>query len=133
MCIRDSPYDVSSVDQCYWHCQAAPGDYYPPRDLDCEYQQIDFIKDVITMFRLVMQPAASRPNHFIIEPWQDFIGSGDVLDWSKKLIREKDFVSEPLFNTQSAQIEFTKQEDEDYINKYHQDNNKHAYGWLRFD
>ena len=127
------PYDVSSVDQCYWHCQAAPGDYYPPRDLDCEYQQIDFIKDVITMFRLVMQPAASRPNHFIIEPWQDFIGSGDVLDWSKKLIREKDFVSEPLFNTQSAQIEFTKQEDEDYINKYHQDNNKHAYGWLRFD
>jgi hypothetical protein len=126
-------YDVSSVDQCYWHCQAAPGDYYPPRDLDCEYQQIDFIKDVITMFRLVMQPAASRPNHFIIEPWQDFIGSGDVYDWSNKLIREKDFVSEPLFNTQSAQIEFTKQEDEDYINKYHQDNNKHAYGWLRFD
>ena len=125
--------DVSSVGQAYWQCQAAPGEYSPARDLDCEYQQIDFIKDVITMFRLVMQPSVSRPNHFIIEPWKDFIGSGEVYDWSNKLIREKDFVSEPLFNTQSAQIEFTKQEDEDYINSFHQDNNKHAYGWLRFD
>jgi hypothetical protein len=80
-----------------------------------------------------MQPSVDRANHVIIEPWKDFIGSGDVYDWSDKLIREKDFVSEPLFNTQSAQIEFTKQEDEDYINKFHQDNNKHAYGWLRFD
>ncbi len=126
-------YQISSVDQCYWHCHAAPGDYYPLRDLDCEYQQIDFIKDIITMFRLVMQPSIDRPNHFIIEPWQDFIGSGDVYDWSSKLIREKDFVSEPLFNTQSAQIEYTFEEDEDFINKYHQDNNKHAYGWLRFN
>ena len=126
-------FDVSSVDQAYWQCQAAPGNYSPARDLDCEYQQIDFIKDVITMFRLVMQPDPLRPNHFIIEPWKDFIGSGDIYDWSNKLIREKDFVSEPLFNTQSAVIEYTKQEDEDYINKFHQDNNKHAYGWLRFD
>ena len=126
-------YDISQVDQAYWQCTAAPGNYSPARDLDCEYQQIDFIKDVITMFRLVMQPSVDRPNHFIVEPWKDFIGSGEVYDWSHKLIREKDFVSEPLFNTQSSIIEYTKQEDEDYINKFHQDNNKHAYGWLRFD
>ena len=128
-----SSYQISQVDQAYWQCTAAPGNYSPARDLDCDYQQIDFIKDVITMFRLVMQPDPLRPNHFIIEPWKDFIGSGDVYDWSDKLIRDKDFVSEPLFNTQSAIIEYTKQEDEDYINKFHQDNNKHAYGWLRFD
>ena len=126
-------YDISSVGQTYWKCIAAPGDYFAIRDLDCEYQQIDYIKDVITMFRLVMQPDVLRPNHFIIEPWQNFIGSGDVYDWSNKMIREKDIVSEPLFNTQSAQIEFTMQEDEDFINTFHQDSNKHAYGWLRFN
>ena len=125
--------DVSQVDNTYWDCTAAPGDYYAPADLDCDYRQIDYIKDVLTMFRLVMQPDALNPYNFIIEPWQDFIGSGTVYDWSNKLIRQKDFVSEPLFNTQSAEIEFTKQEDEDYINQFHQDNNKHAYGWLRFD
>jgi hypothetical protein len=126
-------YDVSEVGQAYWHIDAAPGIYYPLRDLDCEYQQIDYIKDLITMFRLVMQPDPSRPNHFIIEPWQEFIGSGDTFDWTDKLDHQKDFIAEPVFNTQSAVIEFTKAEDEDLLNKFHQDNNKHPYGWLRFN
>ena len=126
-------YDISQVGTVYWHCNSAPGEYYIPRDLDCEYLQIDYIKDIITMFRLVMQPDPSRPNHFIIEPWQQFIGSGTTYDWSDKLVEDKDMVLEPLFYTQSAQIEYTLAEDEDFINKFHQDNNKHAYGWLRFN
>ena len=126
-------YDLSMVDNTYWDCTAAPGDYYAPADLSCEYRQIDFIKDVLTMFRLVLQPDKNKPNNFIIEPWQEFIGSGTTYDWSNKLVREKDFVSEPLFNTQSAEIEYTMQEDEDLINAFHQDNTKHAYGWLRFN
>ena len=126
-------YDWSEVGAVYFNCLSAPGNYYAPNDLDCEYNQIDYIKDVITMFRLVMQPDPSRPNHFIIEPWQDFIGSGKTYDWSDKLVKDKDFISEPLFNTQSSIIEFTAQEDEDFINSFHQDNTKHAYGWLRFD
>lgn len=126
-------YDISMVDNTYWDCTAAPGDYYAPADFDCEYRQIDFIKDVLTMFRLVLQPDKNKPNNFIIEPWQEFIGSGTTYDWSDKLVRDKDFVSEPLFNTQSAEIEYTMQEDEDLINSFHQDNTKHAYGWLRFN
>ena len=125
--------DYSFVNNTYWDCTAAPGDYYAPLDLDCEHKQIDFIKDILTMFRLVMQPDNKRPNNFIIEPWQDFIGSGVTYDWSDKLVQNKDMVLEPLFNTQSATIEFTKAEDEDYINQFHQDNNKHAYGYLQFD
>ena len=41
----DVQTQISSVGQAYWQCQAAPGKYSPARDLDCEYQQIDFIKD----------------------------------------------------------------------------------------
>ena len=126
-------FDYSEVTNITWECTAAPGSYYLPQDFDCQYKQIDFIKDILTSFRLVMQPAPNTPNHFIIEPWQDFIGSGDNFDWSDKLVKNKDFVIEPLFNTQSQTIEFTMQEDEDYINVFHQDNNKHAYGYLEFD
>ena len=133
VCESPGPVDYSEVDNTYWACTAAPGDYYAPLDLDCEYKQIDYIKDVLTMFRLVMQPDNKRPNNFIIEPWQDFIGSGTTYNWSDKLIQDKDMVFEPLFNTQSDEIEFSKTEDEDYINEFHQDNNKHPYGWLRFD
>ena len=125
--------DYSAVTNTYWDCTAAPGAYLSTLDLDCEYNQIDFIKDVLTMFRLVMQPDVKRPNNFIIEPWQEFIGSGKTYDWSDKINLAKDQILEPLFNTQSQEIEFTMQEDEDYINTFHQDNNKHAYGWLRFN
>ena len=129
----DSIVEQSIVDDSYWNCTAAPGDYYSPYDLDCEYKQIDYIKDILTSFRLVMQPDNKRVNNFIIEPWQEFIGSGVTYDWSDKLVEDMDMVLEPLFNTQSSTIEFSKTEDDDFINKFHQDNNKHPYGWLRFD
>ncbi len=124
-------YDI--IQDTTWNCLAAPGDYYAPLDLDCEYKQIDFIKDVLTMFRLVMQPDNARPNNFIIEPWQDFIGSGVTYDWSHKLVEQNDQVLEPLFNTQSATIEYSLAKEEDFINKFHFDNNKHPYGWLQFN
>ena len=125
--------DYSTVTNTYWDCTAAPGAYYSPLDLDCEHKQIDYVKDILTMFRLVMQPDNNRPNNFIIEPWQEFIGSGVTYDWSHKLVEDKDTILEPLFNTQSATIEFSKVEDEDFINQFHQDNNKHAYGYLQFN
>ena len=124
-------YDI--IQDTTWNCGASPGDYYAPLDLDCELKQIDFVKDILTMFRLVMQPDNARPNNFIIEPWQDFIGSGTTYDWSHKLVEQNDQVLEPLFNTQSATIEYSFAEDEDFINSFHQDNNKHAYGWLQFN
>ena len=125
--------DYDSVENTYWDCTAAPGDYYAPLDLNCDYKQVDFVKDILTSFRLVMAPDNAKPNNFIIEPWQEYIGSGTTYDWSDKIVLDKDVVLEPLFNTQSQDIEFTMQEDEDFINEFHQDNNKHAYGWLRFN
>jgi len=133
-CDTQSGYiDYSTVTNTYWDCTAAPGDYYSPLDLDCEHKQIDYVKDILTMFRLVMQPDNKRPNNFIIEPWQEFIGSGVTYDWSHKLVEDKDTVLEPLFNTQSATIEYSFAQDEDFINKFHFDNNKHPYGYLQFN
>ena len=126
-------FTQSTVSNVNWNCVAAPGSYYAPQDLDCEYKQIDYIKDILTMFRLVLSPSNTRVNHFIVEPWQEFIGKGDTVDWSHKLDKNKDVVIDPLFNTQSQSIEFSLTEDEDYINKFHQDNSKHPYGWLKYD
>jgi len=89
--------DIDEVDNTFWNCTAAPGSYYAPADLDCEHKQIDYVKDILTMFRLVMQPDNKRPNNFIIEPWQEFIGSGVTYDWSHKLVEDMDSVLEPLF------------------------------------
>lgn len=125
--------DWDIVNSCYWEVSESPGSAYLPKMFDCEYKQVDFIKDILTAFRLVMEPDPNNKLNFIIEPWQDYIGSGDLHDWSKKLIQDKDVVLEPLFNTQSAEIMFDFQEDEDYANKYHYDSYKQVYGHLEFD
>ncbi len=125
--------DNEEVENVSWSCVSAPGNYYTTRDLDCDYKQVDFVKDILTSFRLVLAPKPGVPNTFIIEPWQDYIGSGTTYDWSDKLVENKDFVIEPLFNTQSETIEYTLKEDEDYINKFHFDNYKKVHGYLRFD
>ena len=125
--------DYQVVNNAMWECTASPGGYYPSRDLDCDYKQIDFIKDILTSFRLVLAPKNGKPNTFIIEPWQDYIGSGTTYDWSKKLCEEKDMVIEPLFNTQSETIEFNLTPDTDWINDFHQKDFSRTHGFLRYD
>jgi len=112
---------------------SAPGASLPTASLDCEYKQIEFIKDLLTTFRLVMSPDPADSRNFIIEPFVDYVASGDLYDWSDKLIRDKDFVIEPLFNTQSDQIEFKHKEDGDFINTYHKQAYKNTFGYLQFD
>ena len=111
----------------------APGQFNPAANLDCTYKQIDFLKDILTAFRLVLSPDSNDPKNFIVEPWQTYINSGDLHDWSHKLVENKDVVTEPVFFSQSDEIKFRFQDDGDYINKYHKDAYQEPYGWLDFN
>ena len=136
LAIRVTGYESTQYDEVHsitWQIMNAPGTLLPSTDLDCEYKQIDYIKDVLKMFRLVMAPDRNDTKNFIIEPWQTYINSGDLHDWSHKLVQNKDQVLEPLFNTQSEEITFSFQEDEDFANVYHQEQYKHPFGYLEFD
>lgn len=131
----ESPYgaDVEYIDNREWRCISSPGAFNPTNSLDCEYKQVDFIKDILTLFRLVMSPDPFNPTNFLIEPYVDYIYTGETYDWSDKLVRDKDLEIEPLFNTQSDRIEFRFEEDEDYLNSYHQQAYKEPWGYLAFD
>ena len=128
----DQPSD-SLVQQQAFSCTAAPGTVNPASNMDCEYKQIDFIKDVLTTFRLVMAPDSANPLNFIVEPYVSYAGSGDLHDWSDKLVQDKDVIVEPLFFTQSDQIDFKHEPDGDYINAYHLKAYKETYGYLEYD
>tara|TARA_R110000803_G_scaffold46290_1_gene97259 strand:- start:395 stop:2752 length:2358 start_codon:yes stop_codon:yes gene_type:complete len=123
----------SIVNSQTFACIMAPGSVNPTFNFDCEYKQIDFIKDVLTTFRLVMSPDYAKPFNFIIEPFVDYIGSGETHDWSDKLMLDKDLIIEPLFFTQSDVIDFKHAQDGDYINTYHLAAYKEAFGYLEFD
>ena len=112
---------------------AAPGKYNPVSSLECTYKQIDFIKDILTAFRLVLSPDPNNIQNFIVEPWQNYINSGDLYDWSKKLVEDKEVIIEPVFYNQSAEIDFKFQPGGDYANIYHQQAYSEPYGYLQFD
>ena len=125
--------DQSSVTDVVFDVLKAPGDFNPVSGLDCTYKQIDFVKDILTAFRLVLAPDPNKPQNFIIEPWQTYINSGDLYDWSHKLVEDKDVVIEPVFFSQSDVIDFKFQPGGDYTNVYHQQAYSEPYGWLQFD
>ena len=131
--VGNPPTGGSEVSGQRFSCMIAPGQVNPTFNFDCEYKQIDFIKDVLTTFRLVMSPDYTKPNNFIIEPFVDYIASGETHDWSHKLDLSKDLVIEPLFFTQSDVIDYKHAADGDYINAYHFAAYKEAYGYLEFD
>ena len=123
-------YDVINVE---FDVLAAPGDFNPAASLECTYKQIDFVKDILTAFRLVLAPDPNNAQNFIIEPWQTYINSGQLYDWSKKLVESKEVVVEPVFFSQSDVIDFKFQQGGDYTNIYHTQATSEPYGWLQFD
>ena len=126
--------DQGNVSNARFEVTAAPGAMSPSLLLDCNYKQIDFIKDILTSFRLVLAPDAYKPNNFIVEPWQTYIGSGELHDWSHKLVENKDVVAQPTFFTQSNIINFHFQRGGDWINTYHQAAYiPNEYGYLEFN
>ena len=118
--------------QSSFECTEAPGNVIPNYMFDCEYKQLDFIKDIINTFKLVIAPDNDNPRKFLVEPWNDFIGKGTKYDWTQKLDGTKDVKVEPLFYTQTEDIDFSFTPETDYINEFHQNTTKFPYGRLQF-
>ena len=93
---------------------SSPGSVNPGTSLDCDYKQIDFVKDIITKFRMVMVPKGK--DNFLIEPWQDIIAQGTIYDWTEKMDHSKDILIEPTFYALKKKITFKDKTDSDIGN-----------------
>lgn len=93
----------------------------------------DFFKDILKLFKLVMAPSKNDPLKFIIKPWNDYIASGDLLDYTFKLDESKDVVVKPIFFEQSQDIEYLFQEESDYENEFYQNQNNLIFGQFFYD
>jgi hypothetical protein len=89
-----------------------------------EMKQIDFIKSIQQMFNLVFVPDKTLPNTLRIEPMNEYIASGNTLDWTKKLDLNKDIVYAPTTDLQKKKFTFTYSADGDFCNKIYQDNGR---------
>lgn len=105
----------------------------PSQLLRKDLKTIDFLRTIMTKFKLVMEPDAYKENLVKIKPWVNYIGKGDKYDWTHKLDESKDVILKPLFYDQSATIYFTDSEGKDAINTFHQDTFVRTYGDLYYN
>jgi len=109
----------------------APSDIVIQPLLAEDYKKLDFIRDIITKHRLVLAPDKNNSSNFIIEPWVNYIATGDLFDWTKKLDVSKDFKIQSLFYTQKSKIEYTDSEGGDVYNQIYLDQFEEVFGTLR--
>ena len=93
-----------------------------------EYKAIDYLKDLQTLFNLVMVPDTVDSNKILIEPAQDFLHSGNIVDWTEKIDYNKDVTVEPTTDLQSRTYEWAYAESDDILNEAFISSARRTYG-----
>ena len=88
-----------------------------PACIDADITQRAFLKDIIQRFNLVILTDPNDDTNLIIEPYDDFIASGEIKQWTDKLDTSKEIVVKDTTELQKKTIHLTDQEDEDLYNK----------------
>jgi len=86
---------------------------FPPDD----YKQIDFITGINRIFNLIMVPNPDYPNGIIVEPITNYVGTGNVLDWTEKLDRGSAISITPTTSLVNGTLEYNFKEDQDWANR----------------
>jgi hypothetical protein len=92
-----------------------------------DMRQIDFVNDVIKMHNCAIVPSRVVPNRIAIVPQNNYLGTGDVIDWTSKLDISKDVTISSTVDLQKAKFQFTYTAGEDVYSKLYKDNNR-VYG-----
>jgi len=93
-----------------------------------DYNQIDFITSVNKYFNMVVVPNPDDPTKLIIEPIIDYIGKGEVLDWTKKIDFNQTQNLYPTSSLINGTLEYEFRLDQDYANKDFQGQANRIFG-----
>jgi hypothetical protein len=96
--------------------------------IDQNIKQIDILSSIAKKFNLVLIPDPNNGSIIRIEPYDFFIGTGQVHNWSDKISYDKGFTVEPALNFIESELQITDQEDSDEGNKLFKESNNRIYG-----
>jgi hypothetical protein len=96
--------------------------------IDENIKQIDIISSIAKKFGLLFIPDPDVPNQIIIEPYDFFVGTGNVYDWTDKLSWDRGFTVEPANNFIESELILTDSEDTDSGNREFFNANNRIYG-----
>ena len=101
--------------------------------IDDSIKQIDIIASLARKFNLVFIPDSEVTNQLIIEPYDYYVGSGVIYDWTPKLSYDKGWSVQPALDFIESTLKLTDQEDGDWGNKEFKDKNNRIYGRMLFN
>ena len=93
-----------------------------------KFKQIEFIQGVNNLFNLVVIPSIEYSNTLIVEPMIDYIGSGDVLDWSDKIDRSQPIQISPTTTIINGSLYYGIEKDTDNGNEMFFKNTNEIFG-----
>ena len=93
-----------------------------------EYKQIDFIQSVNRTFNMVVVPKVNEEKTLIIEPMIDFIGKGNVLDWTQKVDADSPIMITPITTIIDGTLFFNTRGDSDVGNFTFKNATNRPYG-----
>ena len=96
--------------------------------MDPKIKQIDFLSSLAKKFNLVFTPSPDYPNEIIIEPYDYYMNTGEIHDWTEKLSYDQGFTVEPALNYIESTLKLTDSEDGDDGNKIFKDTYNRLYG-----
>jgi len=91
-------------------------------------KQIDYLLSLQKMFNLVFIPDKNKPQHLIIEPFEDYTASGTAKDWTNKVDYLKDVVLKPTTDIQKKDYSWSYDQGQDFINTLIQQQTDRVYG-----
>jgi len=96
--------------------------------IDPNLKQIDLISSIAKKFNLVFVPNPDIPKDIIIEPYDFYVGTGDIRDWTDKISYDSGITVEPALNYVESELILTDQDDNDEGVKEFKTRNNRIYG-----
>ena len=96
--------------------------------IDQNIKQIDLLSSISKKFNLVFISDPDVPNQIIVEPYDYYIGTGNIYDWTPKLSWDKGFTVEPAQNFIESSLLLTDLEDGDEGNREFKNRVNRIYG-----
>jgi hypothetical protein len=91
-------------------------------------RQIDFLMGLQKCFNLVFIPDRVNPKKIYIEPFNDYMATGDKKDWTNKIDLGMDITVTPTSDLQKKRYVWTHSEGEDLVNVTFQNSTSRVYG-----
>jgi hypothetical protein len=96
--------------------------------IDQNIKQIDLLSSIAKKFDLLFIPDPDDPNQIIIEPFDFYMGTGNIYDWTPLMSWDKGFTVEPALNYIESELFLTDLEDGDEGNRIFKNVNNRIYG-----